>query len=556
LLAAVTEAIYVLVTLSGQSLHVESDAHHPLLAILGLFAIAFACYLLAIRASVAADQNRGLLTLIMAAALVFRVTMVFSNPIEEIDLYRYLWDGQATIAGVSPFRFSPQQILRTSNDEPVPEDLARLIAVKQNVPGMPEILDRVHYGELPTIYPPTGQAIFVLATLSTPHSASVANRLRVMKAWFVVFDIATIGIVVCLLRRTKKPIGWVVAYAWCPLVIKEIANSGHLDSLAVFLSTAAIYLACGALFPATDGNKWREPSRRSRASIYFAGVLLGLAIGAKFYPVVLAPWLVVTAFRRLGWRSTLGASCLGGLTTAVILWPMMPPTALAELPPVREAATVSDLPPLPPPELGTEPRDPTQSLRTFLSEWEMNDFIFLLIMENVRPTDDLPADEVAWFSVVPQSWRAEMCRLTARLFGVEIGRAPFFLSRAITSGVFVLIALWLTLRKSTSASVEPFLEAGFLTLAWFWLLLPTQNPWYWTWAMPLLPFARGRAWLALSGLAMVYYFRFWLAYHFLNTPVLGTIYKGPQFFDYIVTWFEYGPWLIALAAISIWRRPR
>ena len=37
-------------------------------------------------------------------------------------------------------------------------------------------------------------------------------------------------------------------YAWCPLVIKEIANSGHLDALAYFLATLAIYLAASAAF--------------------------------------------------------------------------------------------------------------------------------------------------------------------------------------------------------------------------------------------------------------------------------------------------------------------
>jgi hypothetical protein len=91
-----------------------------------------------------------------------------------------------------------------------------------------------------------------------------------------------------------------------------------------------------------------------------------------------------------------------------------------------------------------------------------------------------------------------------------------------------------------------WLRAAFLTIAWFWLLLPTLNPWYWTWAMPLLPFARSRAWLALSGLVFVYYLRFWLTYHFAETPVLGTRYPGPWFFDYIVTWLEFGPWFLWL----------
>jgi hypothetical protein len=549
ILAAITEAAYLLVAFWGQSLHIEGEATHSLLVILGLFAIAFACYLWAIRISLAADQSRQLLALVVTTGLIFRLTLLFSNPIEEIDLYRYLWDGQATVAGVSPFRYSPQQVLRAP-DEELPVDLAKLVTVRQTVPGMPEILDRVHYGELPTIYPPASQAVFALATICTPPSAAVTERMTFMKAWFVAFDMATIALLVWLLRWAGKPVGWVTAYAWCPLLIKEVANSGHLDALAVFLSTAAFCLACRALWSPVGVTSKSVPTP-SPFAIYLAAIALALASGAKFFPIVWAPLFAVTTYRKFGWRTALGASCLGTITVAIILWPMWPRTHMVALSPLPMKSTADELPPLPPPELGTTPRDPTQSLRAFLSEWEMNDFLFLIVMENVRPTDQVPVNEVAWFSIVPDSWRQAACSATASIVGVEIGRAPFFLSRSITSCVFLAIAFGLALRNQTSKSAEFFLEAAFLTIAWFWLLLPTQNPWYWTWALPLLPFARSRAWLVLSGLAMIYYVRFWLTFHFPSTPLLGTAYSGPQFFDYIVTWLEFGPWFVVLALTSI-----
>ena len=59
--------------------------------------------------------------------------------------------------------------------------------------------------------------------------------------------------------------------------------------------------------------------------------------------------------------------------------------------------------------------------------------------------------------------------------------------------------------------------------------------WYWTWALPLLPLARSRVWLAMSGLVLVYYLRFWLRCHFPDTPVLGIAYRGGVFFDLVVT---------------------
>jgi len=80
-----------------------------------------------------------------------------------------------------------------------------------------------------------------------------------------------------------------------------------------------------------------------------------------------------------------------------------------------------------------------------------------------------------------------------------------------------------------------------------WLLCPTQNPWYWTWALPLLPFARSRVWLAVSGLSLLYHLRFWLSYHWPDTSVWESGYFGPVFFDFVVTWVEFAPWLLLLA---------
>jgi hypothetical protein len=209
------------------------------------------------------------------------------------------------------------------------------------------------------------------------------------------------------------------------------------------------------------------------------------------------------------------------------------------------------LPPLPPEESDASPRDPSQSLRAFLSYWEMNDFLFLLVMENIRPVAHVPPHRQAWFSILPESWRVGLAGQLGRALHVDVDLVPFALTRLVTSAAFLALAPFFAWRAARSSSVEDFLHHAFLTIAWFWLLLPTGNPWYWTWAMPLLPFARSRAWLALSGLVMLYYLRFWLVYHFPDAPVLGTTYSGALFYDYVVTWVEYGPWLAVLTTHAI-----
>ena len=55
---------------------------------------------------------------------------------------------------------------------------------------------------------------------------------------------------------------------------------------------------------------------------------------------------------------------------------------------------------------------------------------------------------------------------------------------------------------------------------------------------------------AVSGLLMLYYLRFWLAYHFADTALFGTGYRGEFFFHFVVVPVEHGMWLGWLAVES------
>lgn len=545
-LGAVSACAYLLIAASGQSLHEEGSGGHSLLVSLSLFALCFACYLAAVGIAMRTTRSRESLWIVIAGAVIFRGLLLFSGPIEEIDLYRYLWDGAASAAGVNPFRYAPQQVLAADIADDLPGDLAKLVALRDRSPVLAGILARVHFSELPTIYPPVGQVVFALATAMTPDAASVRTRMTIMKAWFVLFDVLTMAIVIKLLRRVGRPAAAVVIYAWCPLVIKEIANSGHLDSLAVFLTALSSYLAVKALFPV--GQAFQPDVCQAGKPDLRLAVVLGLAVGAKLYPVVLAPLLLLAIAARCGWRAAAIASFFFIATTVLVLIPMWPSrVGPAWKPPPSVEQAGAEHPPLPPEETDLAPRDPSQSVRAFLSYWEMNDFLFLLVMENVRPTEELPARERAWFSLVPEGCRRALAGALVDRLGLDADVAPFLFTRAITALVFLLLAGSFAWRATRCSSAEDFLRQAFLTVAWFWLLLPTGNPWYWTWAMPLLPFARSRVWLALSGLAMLYYLRFWLVYHYPQPGLLGTPYAGGPFFDYVVTWFEFAPFFIALA---------
>jgi hypothetical protein len=89
-LAFVSELAYLAVVAGSQSLHETRTGGHSLLTLLALFAGTFGVHLIAIRIAARAPQDRRLVWLIVGSGMIFRLTLLLSDPIEEIDLYRYL----------------------------------------------------------------------------------------------------------------------------------------------------------------------------------------------------------------------------------------------------------------------------------------------------------------------------------------------------------------------------------------------------------------------------------------------------------------------------------
>ncbi len=562
-LAVVSAVIYVVITfLSSQFAFASPTTTRPIILVLLFFGLLFAAYLLAIRYAARAKQNSGLTWMIVLAAIAFRVIVFFSVPIQEVDIYRYLWDGAVSSEGISPFRYPPRQILWADATGTEDSELRKLARLRDQTPALAEVLRRVHFADLPTIYPPTSQAVFYCAAQTTPGDASVATRVRVMKAWLIGFDLGILLLVIQLLRISRLPAGLSLVYAWCPLLLKEIANSGHLDVIAVFPTTLAVYMVVRLQF----GSEKTLPNAKNTAGMVLTALILAAAIGAKLYPVVLAPLILFTLLRRFGWCALVFPTAVFFLATFLLLRPILPTPSKSV---VTISANQSDpsgiLRPAgtdaiesfqstgqTPDQLGPR-NDPSLGVTTFLKSWEMNDFIFMILVENLKPVVDGTENTPVWFSIVSDDVRQQVVNSVARRFSIPVAEAPFMATRLVTSFAFVMIACWLARRASKRQDIASFCEAGFLTLAWFWLLLPTQNPWYWLWALPLLPFVRNRAWLALSGIVLVYYLRFWLDYHFANTAVMGTAYHGTAFFDFVVTWLEYAPWFVWLG-IEYWQR--
>ena len=310
LLGAISGAIYVAIAVLSLGFRESTvGRERPLLAVLALFAAACLAYLLALAwvsrfggLPTANHSATSTFREILLFSILFRLLLLMSVPIQEVDFYRYLWDGRVLAHGLNPYEYSPARIDRAG-----PDDLPRLLrfaAVSESSASTRAIFEGVHHRQVPTIYPPLAQVFFAACTWITPAAAPLWTHLLVLKAILLAVDIAILFAMRLLLRRVGLADAWCLAYGWCPLAVKEVANSAHFDGLAVLGTLIGLHF----LLKATRNHSATSvPS----SSLVAAGACLGLATLAKSYPVVLLPLFAAYAFasgRTRGLLATV-ASC-------------------------------------------------------------------------------------------------------------------------------------------------------------------------------------------------------------------------------------------------------
>ena len=211
-----------------------------------LFAVAGVAYAVAATWVVRRPPTgRTALAAILGAAVVFRLVLLPTPPSLSTDLYRYLWDGRLQVQGVSPYRLPP--------------DAPELTAYRDAV-----VYPRLNHRSWRTVYPPGAQLVFRAMARLAPASVLA------FKALIVAVDLVTLCCLAGWLGALGRPRAWVLLYAWHPLVVVELAGTGHLD--AVVLLTSVL-----ALWAATRGREG------------WAGAWVGLGTLVKLYPLLLLP---------------------------------------------------------------------------------------------------------------------------------------------------------------------------------------------------------------------------------------------------------------------------
>lgn len=160
----------------------------------------------------------GALWIVLGIAAAIRLGMLLVEPYFSTDIYRYIWDGRMQAAGINPYRYVPA----------APE-----LAQYRDTVIFPKI-NRADYAV--TIYPPAAQMIFWLIT-------RLGESVLVMKSGLLVFEAATIAAIIGILRLLGRPAAGVVAYAWHPLPIWEIAVNGHIDTAMLAFLMLGLWVA-------------------------------------------------------------------------------------------------------------------------------------------------------------------------------------------------------------------------------------------------------------------------------------------------------------------------
>ena len=379
----------------------------------------------------------GLLVMIIAAGLGLRLAMFAIQPVLEDDYYRYLWDGAVTASGFNPYAKSPA----SAQEEGAQSAIGRLAETA----GL--VMDRINHPDLKTIYPPVAQAAFALSYVIAPWSIDG------WRAVCLAGEVVTLLLLLALLRMAGQGQLWIAVYWLNPLIIKEMINSAHMEAILTPLVLGALLLA----------------ARRRTVS---ASAMLGLAAGAKIWPLLLAPLLLRPALQRP--RQLLVAIVVLGVLVAT--WAILP-------------------------WLGGI--DETSGFIAYATRWQTNSALLPVL-----------------------NWVVEAALGAAQL---PLENAGLF-ARGILGLVLVAIALW-TARGAPSGTATLMQRAGIITAALF-LLSPAQFPWYAAWMIPFLAFRPSFALLLLTPLLPIYYSSF----HFLARDSYDTFRYGLVWLIWLPVW--------------------
>jgi hypothetical protein len=395
------------------------------------------------------------------AALAARVVMLPAEPLLSDDIYRYVWEGRVTLEGFNPFVHAPNSRVL----EPLRDDA---------------IWPLINHREVPTIYPPASQGLFTL-------NALLGGGVVLLKALLVFVEIAMAAMVWRALHGHASEQTRLMAfgvYALNPLVMVEVAWSGHLDVLAWGSLVAGLVL-------------WQVQARPNLRAAVATGVLVGLSIAAKFLGVLALPFLLTGRFRRdkadQGWMPSSTGARAAAVAVALFV------VATSYVPFADAGGKLFS-------GFGTYAaawRSNEGGYRALASatQWGLESFASA---EDRATPGDMSSDVVFRFEqwddeFVALGWTKEwegktLADTTFTAYGVAQTTA-----KAMVAFLCALALLWLLL-----ARWQPLAATGVLLFVLYYFA-PTVHPWYVAWLVPIVAFRPRAGPLVFSAVVVIGY---------------------------------------------------
>lgn len=182
--------------------------------------------------------------------LLIKAILVFAFPRASDDIYRFFWDGQTWLNGISAYQFKPSELVG--------------LDMKVYEP----IYEKLNSTEYYSVYPPLLQLLFTICAAISFKSVILFSIC--WKTILLAADQLTIQYLSRLTIKLPQAIYW---YAWNPLVLFEIFGNGHLEGLMILFLAMSLYY-----FQANRVN--------------LSGLFLSIAAGLKLIPLILIPFLL------------------------------------------------------------------------------------------------------------------------------------------------------------------------------------------------------------------------------------------------------------------------
>jgi len=223
------------------------------------YTILFGCYLYLI-------QYCGSFKWLLTLAIIARFLLIFTVPNLSDDIFRFIWDGRALHAGLSPYGSLPIDIVGTVDGLDA---------------GLFELLNSPEYYSL---YPPIAQVFNYCSTIFS--SDSYLAEAMVYKAMLFLCDLVLMWLFYRIVSGTQIHWNRIFLYLLNPLIIIEINGNVHFEGVMILFLAASLYFLLNSKQVATGAALGASVASKMLTMMYSVAMFFYTPVKQRF-PLVL-----------------------------------------------------------------------------------------------------------------------------------------------------------------------------------------------------------------------------------------------------------------------------